>query len=177
MRPTDLGDGGVDVVERDLRDAGPAPRRPGTEVGQPAVVRLQADPSPVEVAGVGGRCEHERGTREERRDRVREDDLGDDAVGLEVGEPPLVVPVAATLLAAHVLERGPVLVCPRVELVEEESGQVVAVLAEPGAAVAVGRDDDVTVVGCHDHSVARVRHSEPGRVIQPSAFASSLVYT
>ena len=44
----------VDVVEEDLRDAGPAAGCVGAEVGEPAVVGAQAGPAPLVLLGVGG---------------------------------------------------------------------------------------------------------------------------
>ena len=59
--PADLGDRALDVVQHDLADAGPAPRRVGAEVGEPAVVGPQPGPAPLEVAGAGARrLVHER---------------------------------------------------------------------------------------------------------------------
>ena len=47
-----LGERVVDVVQQDLRDAGPAAGRGRAEVGEPAVVRLEPGP-PVLVLGRG----------------------------------------------------------------------------------------------------------------------------
>jgi hypothetical protein len=83
--PFDLGDRALDVVQHDLADAGAPTGRVGAEVGQPPVVGPKAGPASVEVAGPrAGRLVHERHLREERRDRVGEDHLGHDAVGLHL---------------------------------------------------------------------------------------------
>ena len=81
LRPTDLGERVVDVVQEDLRETGAPAGRGRAEVGDPTVVRLHAGPP----AFVVGRRRLERGEvalREERRDRVREQHLGDDALRL-----------------------------------------------------------------------------------------------
>ena len=126
-------------------------RRPGrarAEVGQPAVVCLQTRPAQLEVVRVGGRClRHERAAGKERRDRVREDDLGGDAVGLEVAHATVGVPVALPEVAEEVGEQDLVAVDPGVELVVVPAREEVAVLVDLAAAVAVGGDDDVAVVG------------------------------
>ena len=55
VRPAHLGHRPVDVVQHDLGDAGPAAGGRGAEVGQPAVVGVQAGPAQLEVAGGGPR--------------------------------------------------------------------------------------------------------------------------
>ena len=126
-------------------------RRPGAslaEVGEPAVVGLQPGPSRLQVAGVGGRgLVGEAGLREERRHGVREDDLGDDAVGLELLQPAVGVPVAVAVRALHVLVRDLVRRRPGVEIVMPARRQIGPVVGDPAAAVTVGGDDDVPVVG------------------------------
>jgi hypothetical protein len=93
-RPPHLGDCGVDVVQHDLGDSGAASGCLGAEIGQPPVVGLQTCPTPIEVAGVDRRrLNGQRRLGEERRHRVRIDDLGDDAVAFEVAEPAFAVPV------------------------------------------------------------------------------------
>ena len=77
-------------------------RRPGVRAQKSASQRLcacsPAQRSSRSSASAGGVCVTERATGEERRDRVREDHLGDDAVGLEV---------------AHAAGRSPSCACPR----------------------------------------------------------------
>ena len=55
VRPPDLLDRPVDVVEQDLRDAGTSSGGARTEVGEPAVVGLETGPAQLEIVGVGGR--------------------------------------------------------------------------------------------------------------------------
>ena len=119
-RPLDLGHRVVDVVQEDLRHARAATRRIGAEVGQPPVVGLQPRPAQL-VLVVLGRSGEEVARREERRDRVGEDHLGDDAVVLELLQARLRVPVAIRGLAPEVDERVHVRLRPLVELVEVAS--------------------------------------------------------
>ncbi len=124
LRPAHLRDRGRDVVQHDLRDAGPPSRRLRAEVRQPPVVRLQPGPARAQVARVGGRrLLGQRRLREERRHGVGEDHLGDDAVRLELGEPPLGVPVAVAVRALHVVVRDLVRRRPRVEVVVQRDGR------------------------------------------------------
>ena len=78
---------------RRCRAAGSARCRPGgpgaaaqKSASQRLWARRPAQRRSRSPASAAGRLEHERRLREERRDRVREDDLGDDAVGLQLGE-------------------------------------------------------------------------------------------
>ena len=142
LDPTDVGDRLVDVVEEDLADAGASLRVLAAPVGEPAVVRPDAGEAQLEVVG-GRRAREQRHAREERRDRVREDHLADDAVGLELGDAPLVVPVAVALGALQIAERVLVLRPPRVEVVEVPVLEVAAVGVVARARVAVGRDQRV----------------------------------
>src|SRR5206468_1224137 len=81
------------------------------------------------------------------RDRVREHDLADDAVGLLLGVAHLVVPVALppVVTGREVLVRVLVLVAPRVEVLEVGRVEVLAVGGVRGAGMTVGRDDRVVV--------------------------------
>ena len=99
------------------------------------------------------REQHE--AREERRHRVGEDHLADDAVGLLVGVAALVVPVAdAQARVAQVLPRVLVLLAPRVEVGDVLRVEELAVRLVVRARVRVGRDDRVVVRG-------RRRHDDP----------------
>ena len=89
----------------------------GAPVGQPAVVGAQAGPAAIEVRRRRRRPGDERAGGEERRHRVGEDDLGDDAVGLELGDAAVAVPVAVAAVALQIAERVAVRAAPRVELV------------------------------------------------------------
>ena len=149
-RPADLVDRGVDVAEQDLRDAGASPRRRRAEVDEPPVVGAQAGPAQLELAGVRGRrARRERGLREEGRHGVGEQHLGDDAVGLGLGEASVAVPVAARVRSHEVGVGHLVVGGPRVEVVEVAPLEVVAVGEHLVARVAVGRHDDVAVLGRH----------------------------
>ena len=76
-----LGDGFVEVSEQDLAHPGAPLGRQGAEVGQPAIVRTQAGPAQLELAGGlrwrGGQAR----LRKERRHGIGEDDLPRDAFG------------------------------------------------------------------------------------------------
>ena len=155
----------VDVVQQDLRDAGAAARRLRAEVDHPAVVRLE--PGPAQLVLLRGRRRgDEVGAREERRDRVREQDLGDDAVGVEVADALVAVPVLGALrvVALQVGERVVVRREPAVVVVVVARLEVLLVRLDVGAGVTVGRDDRVAV-GRLERVVARVhrrRHVPPG---------------
>jgi hypothetical protein len=88
------------------------------------------------VLGVGRRDRDEARAREERRDRVREEDLGDDAVGVEVAEPLVAVPVlrALRVVALQVGERVVVRREPAVVLVVVTRVEVLLVRLDVGAA-------------------------------------------
>ena len=110
LDPADVGDGVVDVVEEDLPDAGPPLRELAAPVDQPAVVGPDAGEAVLVVLRPRRLGEqHEAG--EERRHRVREDDLTDDAVGRLLAVAHLVVPVAVAPRSPR--SRKGVLVLPR----------------------------------------------------------------
>ena len=115
LGPVDVGDRVVDVVQEDLRETGAASGPLVAEVDEPAVVRADADESALVVVGRRRGGDHRAGG-EERRHRVRERDLGDDAVGVQVGDAALVVPVAGAAVVLEVAERVGVLAAPGVEL-------------------------------------------------------------
>ncbi len=145
LDPAHVGDGLVDVVEEDLADAGAALRVLAAPVREPAVVRPDAGQAQLEVFRLR-RPGQQRHAREERRHRVRENDLTDDTVALELGDAPLAVPVAVAVAALEVAERVLVLRPPRVEVVEVLRVEVGAVRVVAGAGVAVRRDERVR--GC-----------------------------
>ncbi len=91
--PAHLGDRVGHVVGEDLDDAGAAARRGGAEVGQPAVVGLDAGPAALVVLGRGGQRDQVP-LGEEGGDRVGKEHLGRNAVGLGLGETPRAVPIA-----------------------------------------------------------------------------------
>ena len=146
--PDDVGHRVVDVVEEDLGLPGPLVGVRGAEVGEPAVVGPDAGQSPLVV--LGRRCRRDHGAGgEERRHRVGEDDLADDALAVQVAESALVVPVAGPAVALEVAERVGVLAAPGVELVAPFRVEVLPVLLVVAAGVAVRRDDDVVVRALH----------------------------
>src|SRR4051794_12452852 len=108
----------VDVVQEDLRDAGPTPGNLGAPVGQPAVVGADAGESPG-ILFRRGRAGDERPGGEERWHGVREDDLADDAVLLQLTDPAFVVPVSGPAVTLKVAERVLVAAAPRVEVLPE----------------------------------------------------------
>ena len=111
VRPPDLGDRVVDVVQEDLGESGAPARRGRAEVGDPTVVRLEPGPTPFVV----GRRRLQRGEvalREERRHRVREQHLGDDALRLGFLQPAFTVPVAVRGRGLKIGERIDVAVGP-----------------------------------------------------------------
>ena len=95
-------------------------RRPGAAAQKSASHRLWArrsGPPELEVAFGGARYLHfQGGLGIEGRDRIREHDLGDDAVRLQFGLATVVVPVPAGILTHEIVERHPVLGGPLVEL-------------------------------------------------------------
>ena len=145
-RSLDLFDCVVDVGEEDLGDPGAPARCARAEVGEPTVVGAEAGDAVLVVVAVRGLAGREQPGGEERRDRVREEHLGDDAVVLQLPGTTVGVPVARRGLAAEVVERVHVRARPLVELVEPPLLEVVAVLVHLGAGVPVGRDHDVAVV-------------------------------
>ena len=101
---------------------------------------LDAGPASL-VVGLAGRQRDQVALLEERRDGVREEDLGDDAVGLVLGQAPLRVPAAVAVGAQEVGEGDLVGGGPGVELVVELRGEIGPVVGDVGPAVRVGRDD------------------------------------
>ncbi len=132
------------VIGEDLDDAGPAPRGGRAEVGQPAVVGLHAGPAPFVVLG-RRRQGDEVPLGEEGRDRVGEEDLGRDAVGLGLGQAPVAVPAAVGDRRDQIGVRVHVLGGPGVEFVVPPAGQVRPIVLDVAAGVAVGRDDRVAL--------------------------------
>ena len=171
--PLHLGHCGVDVAEEDLGEAGPSTGEVAAPVGQPPVVGAQAGTAAGALLGGARRVGDEHARGEERRDRVGEQHLGDDAVRLEVALAHLAVPVA---LASGGLEVGPgvdEVAPPPVELVEPVALEVGPVGVDVGAGVPVGRHDRVAVsaharddnVGSHarDHRQLGLRAPPPSR--------------
>ena len=144
LRPADLVERVVEVVEEDLHAPGASARRLRAEVGEPAVVRLHSGPAPLVV--LGGRLQRgEVSLREERRHRVREEHLGDDALRLGLLEPPSAVPVAVRGRREQIGERIDVRVRPGVELVVPTRREIRLVRAQLGAGVTVDGDHGVVI--------------------------------
>ena len=140
--PAHVGDRLVDVVQVDEADARALLRILGAPVGQPAVVRADALEAQPVVLGPRVAADQHAGL-EERRHRVREDHLADDAFLLHVGHALDVVPVLVLLAADVLLLRVLVAAAPGVELVAQRGLEVIAVGLDARAGVGVGGDDDV----------------------------------
>ena len=136
-RPGDLGQRVFHAVDEDLDDAGAPARLCETEVGHPAVVGLDAGPPSLVVGLVRGQ-RHQVALLEEGGDRVGEEDLGHDPVGLVLGQSSLGVPVAVADRGEEVGEGDLVRGGPGVELVVEPRGQIRPVVDDVGPAVRVG---------------------------------------
>ena len=149
--PFHFFDRDVHIVEEDLADAGASFGKTRAPVREPPVVRAQPLPTPAVVLRVLGCAGDDRTGREERRHRVRERDLGDDAVLLQVLVAALVVPVARSTVVLQVPKRIGVLAAPRVELCLPLSREVLAVLLVAPAGVTIRRDDRVPLVGRGAH--------------------------
>lgn len=139
MTPPGVLDGIIDVVQEDLPDAGAAVCVFPTPVGEPSVVRPDTGEPQVVVIRCRGTCDH-RTCRKEGWDRIREENLCDDTIGLELGDPALLVPVAILGPTRQVLERIRVLAAPCIELVQVLGFQIGAVLLVVATGMAVGRD-------------------------------------
>ena len=165
LGPAHLGHGVLDAVDEDLDDRGPTTRGGGAEVGAPAIVGLQARPAPVVVL-LGGRQGDQVPLGEEGRDRVGEEDLGHDAVGLGLLQAAPGVPAAVGGRGHEVGEGIDVGRGPGVEVVVPLRGQVVPVLVELGPGVAVRGDDGIA----RGH-----RNSITLAVLRPAGFAISVI--
>jgi hypothetical protein len=144
VAPAHVGDRVIDVVEEDLPDPGAPLREARAPVGEPAVVRADAGEAQLVLLG-HRRARDDRARREERRDRVGERHLRDDAVGLLLRDPPFVVPVLRAPARLQVLERVAVSAAPAVEVVEVPLLEVRAVHLVVAAGVAVGGDQGQTL--------------------------------
>jgi hypothetical protein len=151
----------VEVVQVDQPDARAATGLLGAEVGEPAVVSLDALPAEAVFLLRPRRQRGDDARRVEGWDRVREHDLSRDAFGVHVPNTGVALPAVARheRRAAHhqlavvgvvhrvrVVEVGPRVVevgCPRVELVVQRRGQVRLVAEQVGAGMGVGGDEHV----------------------------------
>ncbi|CAB4660322.1 unannotated protein [freshwater metagenome] len=146
LAPNCIGDRVVNVVQEDLTDAGTTLWSAADVVGQPAIVGLHACVT-VFVLVRSWRLSKEDEVREERRNRVWVDDLGNNAVGEHVAITAIVVPVADTKIGVlEILERVLVLLAPCVEVIAVLRVKKLAVLNMAATRVGVGRDDDVVIV-------------------------------
>ena len=137
----------LDVVQHDLADAGSPSGGLGTEIRHPPVVRLQAGPSGLEIAGVGAR-----GLVGEARPSGR-------TAGSCSGRSPrrrcrrvrapraaVRVPIPVGVRTLQILVRDLVGLGPCVEVVVPARGEVRPVAAQLRTPVAVGRDGQVPLV-------------------------------
>jgi len=133
----------------DLADPGPAVGAFGHEVSQPPVVRSNpGEPPWIVVRGRRWREQDEAG--EKRRDRIREDDLGHDPVGLHVAPAAFRVPVAHAIARVPKVAEGVlVLPAPGVKVFDVRRVQVLPVLGMAATGVAVRGDDRVAVLTAH----------------------------
>ena len=145
-RPGDLGDGVIDVVEEDLGHAGTPARSVSTEIGQPTIVRPKA--GPAELVGIRRRrpCQQIAGWKK-WRNRVREQDLRNHAIILELAETGGGIPIAIGRLPLQIGVWVHIRLRPDIELLEITTFEVVAVVVHFRAGVAVGRNHDVAVIG------------------------------
>ncbi len=125
-------------------------RRPGTRSQKSASHRLWAwTPGPASlVVGRRRRQGEQAPLLEERRDRVREEHLGGDPVGVVLGQPPVRVPAPVGGGRLEVGVRVDVRRRPGVELVVPPARQVGPVVGDVPAGVGVGADDGVAAVRC-----------------------------
>ena len=127
--PGDLAEGVVDVVDEELGDARPPARGLGTEIGEPAVVGLDAGPSPFVIRRARGPGDQV-ALLEEGRNGVGKENLGGDSVGLVLGQPAVAVPAPVGGGGQEVGERIDVAGGPAVEVVMPVAGQVGPVVDE-----------------------------------------------
>ena len=150
LDPAGVGDGVVEVVDEDLADPGPPFGAFGDEVNQPSVVGPDARQAVPVFVAVAGRRREEHEAGEEGGDRVREEDLRHDTVGLHVRPPALRVPVAHPLAGVPEVPEGVlVLAPPGVEIFQELAVEVLPVLGVAATGMAVGGDQGVVVGKAH----------------------------
>ncbi len=140
-----LGDGLVEVPEQNLAHPGAPLGRHSAEVGQPAIVRTQAGPAQLELPTglrLGG---SQTRLRKERWHGIGEEDLPRDAFPIQLRVSPTAVPVALGVGLGEVAERVDVCLCPAVEFVPVLRIEVLAIVEQVSAGVAVSRNDRVPV--------------------------------
>jgi hypothetical protein len=138
--PPDVGQGVVQVVEKNLADPGSSLRIFVAPVHEPTV--MGTDPGQAMLIGLGWRrrCEENK-AREERRDCVGEEDLGHDAVGFLLRIAHLAIPIAEATLIAKVAKWVLVLASPGVEVLEVCRFEILPILGVTSPGVAVRRND------------------------------------
>src|SRR5258708_18157280 len=134
----------VDVVKEYLPDPGAAVGDPAAEIVEPAVVGLDAGAAALVLVRLR-RAREQDEAREERRDRVREDDLTDNAVTVLLRVAHLVVPVAEPAGVAQNPGRGLVAAAPGVEVLVETRSQELPGLRTTSARVRGPRGQRVTI--------------------------------
>ena len=145
--PAHLGDRTVDVEEIDLHHTRPASRRVVAEVDEPAVVRLEPGPSALGVGcGQRGRLRGQRGLGIEGWDGVGIDDLGDDAIGLEIGQSTRRVPVASAEIPLEIVVGVLIGGGPLIELGMPSGFEIGPVVRDVRTRVTVGGYDDVALL-------------------------------
>jgi hypothetical protein len=144
--PLDVADRLIDVVQVDEPDPGTPLGRVGAEVDEPAVVRADSL-EPERIVLHGWIAADQDARAEERRHRVREDDLARDPLGLHVATALGVVPVLVLLAADVLLLRIAISAAPLVEELLVLLVEVVAIGLDARARVRVRRDDDVGLAG------------------------------
>jgi hypothetical protein len=144
LHPVHVRQGLVDIVEKYLSETSAPTSMRVDKVGEPAVVRPKAGQALRIVPWARCWSDHLPAGKE-RGDGVREDDLGDDAVGVLLCDAPVVVPVPAATVILEVPERVAVLRAPGIEVVVPCRRQVLAVGGVVRAGVAVGTDHRVAV--------------------------------
>ncbi|CAB4929812.1 unannotated protein [freshwater metagenome] len=166
LAPDGVGDRVVDIVQEDLADAGATLRSAADVVSEPTIVGLHTGVT-VFVLVRSWRLSKEHEVREERRNRVGVDDLGDDAVGKHVAITTIVIPVADTKIGVlQVLEGVLVLLAPCVEVIAVLGVKELAVLNVAATRVGVGRNDDVVIVRS-EHGVSCGELAPEGHVTNP----------
>ena len=117
-----------------------------TEVNKPAIVCLQAGPTPIGIGlGHRRRLRRQRGLGEKRRNRVGVDDLCCLTIGLKIGHSASGVPIAATEVAFKVFIRIFVIGCPGVEILMPLRFQIRPVIGDVSPGMPIGRNDDVSL--------------------------------
>ena len=160
-RPVQFGDGDVEVVRQQLHDPAPTCGCLATEVDEPSVVRLQAGPLAFEGGAVARHAAQVGEDVEERRQRVREDDLATHAIGVHLGEADVAVPVRGV---ADVDPRHDHAGEPRVELLVPARVEVGLVVGHRRARVRVR---------CHEHVASGWVRTSHGRPPPPTVAAEA----